>query len=102
MSASKIEQLLRAVYEQVSDSKDEIQIRDFTFHMTDWEKDLIRIAAVFKDPERFSERECKEAVDGLLLHACGHIMQAARLYGGIIDPFGKDTLTPPIDTSDQR
>jgi hypothetical protein len=56
--------------------------------MRDWEADLMLLAAIYKDPSRYSEQECKQAVDGLLLHASGHIMQAGRLYGGIVDTFG--------------
>jgi hypothetical protein len=55
--------------------------------MRNCEQDLVRLAAIFTDPAATSEQECKEAVDGLLLHACGHTVQAARLYGGFIDPF---------------
>jgi hypothetical protein len=88
MTTPQIEKLLRAVFERVRGSEDEESTRNFVFHMRDWEDDLQRIAAVYRDPGTHSEQACKEAVDGMLLHACGHIMQAARLYGGIIDPFG--------------
>jgi hypothetical protein len=89
MASPQMTKLLRAVFERVTGSKDEAKIEEFIFHMTDWEKELIRFSDILKDPGRFSKLECKQAVDGLLLHACGHLMQAARLYGGIIDPFGK-------------
>ena len=89
MRTEHLETLLRAVYESVRGSDDDQKTQDFIFHMRDWEADLLRAAAIYTEPSRYSQQECKEAVDGLLLHACGHIMQAARLYGGIIDTFGE-------------
>ncbi len=89
MTAEQIEALLRAVYERVCGTQDDERTRESVFHMRDWEADLMRLAVIYKDPSQYSVEQCKEAVDGVLLHACGHIMQAARLYGGIVDSFGE-------------
>lgn len=92
VSTPQIELLLRSVYERMCGSHDDQKTREFIFHMRDWEADLLRLAEMYRDPSRHSEQECKAAVDGLLLHACAHIVQAARLYGGIVDPFAENSV----------
>lgn len=87
--ANEREKALRIVYEYVCGSSDPQTAEEFVFHMEDWKDDLLRLAALYQNPTGYSAQEWKEAVDGVLLHACGHIMQAARLYGGLLDPFGK-------------
>jgi hypothetical protein len=89
--SDQFEHLMRAVFQGVTGSKDEGEIQEFSFHMRECMPDLMQLASVYEHPDRYSQKECKEAVDRLLLHACGHIMRAARQYGGIIDSFGNET-----------
>ena len=88
MTDHTIETLLRTTYQtHVRGNDSEEHTADFVFHMTDWKNDLIRLCKVYTEPEKCSYIECKQALDGMLLHACAHIVQAAILYGGVINPF---------------
>jgi hypothetical protein len=88
MTTQQLEAMLRSVFRRAAPGDNQAKVDEFVFHMRDWEEDLLRLAAIYRDPDKHTVMECRAAVDGLLYHACGHIMQAARLYGGLLDPFG--------------
>lgn len=90
MADQTIEQRLNAVFNDARPDAKHGEADEFVFHFRDCQEDLERIVEVLQGPERFSDAEIKEAVNGLLLHAAGHIVQAARMYHGFIDTFGED------------
>jgi len=69
---------------------DEDATHEFVFHVRECAADLERLVTILKDVSHYSDVDIKEALDGVLLHAAGHIVQAARLYGGFIDTFGAE------------
>ncbi len=85
---------LRAVFmdfhAEDSDPGKEKACGDFVFHMTDWIEELERLSRLYSDPLSHNEEEVRRAVTGFLYHACGHIIQAARLYDYVPDPFGEE------------
>jgi hypothetical protein len=83
-----IDERLKAVFNGAKDDPKPSEADEFVFHFRDCQEDLERIVKVLHGPERFSDAEVKEAVDGMLLHAVGHLVQAARMYHGFMDPFG--------------
>ena len=62
-------------------------------HLRDCMTDLGRIVSISGNPSAHTIEAAKVALDGLLLHAAGHIAEAARLYGGFIDTFGSNSPT---------
>ena len=51
------------------------------FHLVDWQSDAAFIVALVLFPERFTDEEIREGVDGFLVHVPAHILEAARLGG---------------------
>ena len=90
MAEQMIDDRLRAVFNEAREDPKPGEADEFVFHFRDCQEDLERIVEVLRGPERFSDADIKEAVNGVLLHAVGHLVQAARMYHGFIDPFGKD------------
>ena len=63
-------------------STEEVVRRDGVgFHMVDWQSDAAFIVALVLFPERFTNEEIREGVDGFLVHVPAHILEAARLGG---------------------
>lgn len=90
MAERTIDERLTAVFNEARSDPKPGEADDFVFHFRDCREDLERMVEVLRGPERFSDADIKEAVNGVLLHAVGHLVQAARMYHGFIDPFGKD------------
>ena len=96
----ELEAYLRTVFnefrctEKASDDKD---LFDFVFHMTDWLDDLRKYAELCKNPEGFTLDEARDAIVGMLAHASGHIVAAARMTDFFGDPFSSqpDDDEPP-------
>ena len=86
-----LEKLLADALENSSNHEDaEAHARiksEFVFHMTDCKDDVLRLADLYRDPERFSEAEAKGIVAATLYHVVGHLIAAARLYDYVPDPF---------------
>jgi hypothetical protein len=47
--------------------------------MTDWSKDLGQLAALYKNPEKFTKAEASQVVSGFLYHVIPHLTAAGRL-----------------------
>ena len=61
---------------------------DFVFHMTDWRGDLEALARLYAHPDEHTRAAAGEAVFAFLIHALGHLNEAARLMlGETPDPF---------------
>lgn len=77
--------LLKAVYnayQKLDDRDDNARCRwNFTFHMTDWVKDLRKLAALYEHPERYDKETAEDIVFGFLVHAVPHLQAAARNLG---------------------
>jgi hypothetical protein len=88
MSTSELETLLAAAYTEANEKASADEVAELLFHLRDCRTDLERLVALYREPNKFGVDDAKAALDGLLLHAVGHIVQAARLYyGEVMDPF---------------
>ena len=89
----ELQRLLRTVYDRYqridNPEANAAARRDFIFHMTDWIRDLERLAALYACPAEFDKAEAGDAVYGFLIHALPHLMEAGRLLEGheIRNPF---------------
>lgn len=88
MADITIDDRLKDILRHARDDTKPEELEEFAFHFRDCRDELERLADVLKHPSRFTDTEIREAVDGALLHAVGHLVQAARMYHGFIDPFG--------------
>ena len=82
-SSRQLRKLLAALYnryQKLDDPKRNAACRrDFVFHMTDWNNDLERLAALYKHPDKFDKDSAGDIVAGFLYHALWHVRAAARL-----------------------
>ncbi len=91
--SSELEGLLRSAYNQYRKLDDRaanaMARRDFVFHMTDWIRDLERLAALYARPDEFDKATAGDVVFAFLIHAVPHLMEAGRLLEGrpIRNPF---------------
>lgn len=60
------------------------------FHLIDWQAEAAFIVALALYPERFTDEEIREGVEGFLIHAPSHVVEAARLAGFASDTFAPD------------
>jgi hypothetical protein len=51
------------------------------FHLVDWQSDAAFIVALVLFPERFTDEEIRDGIDGFLWHVPAHVLEAARLGG---------------------
>jgi hypothetical protein len=51
------------------------------FHLVDWQSDAAFLVALVLFPERFTDEEIRDGVDGFLWHVPAHVLEAARLGG---------------------
>jgi hypothetical protein len=78
-----LDRLLAAVYDSFQKKEprkfnDQCR-RDFVFNMTDWSKDLERLAELYKNPEKFTKADANQVVSGFLDHVIPHLRAAGRL-----------------------
>lgn len=89
--SQSLEKLVADVFENSRDVENaethSKQKSEFVFHMIDCRDDLLRLAELYREPERFSEADAKEIISATLYHAVGHLIAAARLYDYVPDPF---------------
>jgi hypothetical protein len=82
-STSSLERKLSAIYglyQRVDGGKASSRRRQhFVFNMMDWAEDLERLAALYKNPEKFDKKAAGEIVAGFLYHALPHLSAAGRL-----------------------
>ena len=57
------------------------QSQDIGFHLMDWQAEAAFLVAVALYPERFTDEEIQDGVEGVLIHAPHHILEAARQAG---------------------
>jgi len=97
-----VEELLGEIFDQscdIEDSQQRAKRRDeFVFHMTDWKSDLHRLAELYNHPATFDRQDAKETVNGILYHALGHLIAAARLYDYVPDPFAEVGQNAPVES----
>ena len=55
--------------------------QDIGFHLMDWQAEAAFLVAVALYPERFTDEEIQDGVEGVLIHAPHHIIEAARQGG---------------------
>lgn len=55
--------------------------REVGFHVSDWQSDAAFLVALALSPERFTDDEVAEGVEGLLIHAPAHLLEACRQAG---------------------
>lgn len=88
-----IQKALESVYrnfnEDAGPATTDARTRDFIFHMTDWVDDLEALQQLYNDPESHDSAEWNSAVyGGMISHALGHLLAAARLVDdNVSDPF---------------
>ena len=56
--------------------------RDFAFHMSDWERDLEGLAALYRHPDKYDMKSAGQVVFGFVIHAVPHLVEASRLLLG--------------------
>ena len=86
---------LRRVFMDANDENPEITnleaaCHGFVFHMTDWIRDLEKLASLYDQPAETTREQAEDAITSLLYHASAHINEAARLYDYLPEPFKKD------------
>ena len=89
--SQSLEKLLADVFENTRDIDDAEahakQKSEFVFHLTDCKDDLLRLADLYREPERFSDTEAEAIIAATVYHIVGHFIAAARLYDYVPDPF---------------
>jgi hypothetical protein len=55
--------------------------KDIGFHMIDWQSNAAFIVALSLFPEKFTDEEIRQGIEGLMIHAPAHILEACRLSG---------------------
>ena len=89
--SQSLEKFVADVFEKSRDIEDAEtrakQKSEFVFHMTDCKDDLLRLAELYREPERFNETDAQEIIAATLYHSVGHLIAAARLYDYVPDPF---------------
>jgi|CXWL01.1.fsa_nt_gi hypothetical protein len=69
---------------------------DIAFHLSDWNYDAAFIVAVHLYPERFTAKEIREGVFGVIVHAPDHLAAAGALGGyPVKDIFEVGFKVPP-------
>ena len=76
--------------------------RDFGFHMTDWLRDLERLSAVYRHPEKTSVADASSNIMGFLYHAIPHLAAAGRLLLEEVPDAFADMYHPPKRTAKRR
>jgi hypothetical protein len=80
---NNINQVLDAIYPESETLDDPVADkqcrRDFIFHMTDWNRELAKLSALYERPDGFTQAEAEVIVSDFLMHATAHVMEAARL-----------------------
>jgi hypothetical protein len=61
------------------------------FHLIDWQSEAAFLVALSLYPERFTDEEIREGVEGFLIHAPSHVVEAARLAGVPINSFSDES-----------
>ena len=90
MDERTTDERLRTVFRNVHDSPQPEDAEEFAFHFRDCKADLERLVEALNDTSgHMTDDAFRAAVNGVLVHAVGHLVQAARMYHGFIDPFGK-------------
>jgi hypothetical protein len=89
-----LERAYRDAHPEAGPATEDRRTRDFVFHMTDWSDDLASLARLFREPAKHDGEAWRSAIDGVLLHAVGHLLAAARLDGGVSDPFAEANVGP--------
>ena len=89
---ARLAKRLAAAFEQLADAPARIRrqrMRDFVFHMRDWESDLFALEKLYRAPERYSAEQFRRVLGGFLIHVPAHLIQAARLAEQFNDTFKK-------------
>jgi hypothetical protein len=73
--------ITRALREDSSGDGEVLKQDGIGFHVIDWQNEAAFIVALSLFPERFTDDEIRQGVEGLLIHAPHHILEAARLGG---------------------
>lgn len=58
-----------------------LEADNIAFHLTDWQAEAAFLVALHLFPERFTPEEIQSGVEGVLIHAPAHVIEAARLAG---------------------
>lgn len=58
-----------------------LQSHEIAFHLMDWQNEAAFLTAVALFPERFTDEEIQYGVQGFLIHAPAHVLEAARQGG---------------------
>jgi hypothetical protein len=78
-----LERLLAAIYNEYQKLPDRAANKrcrwDLVFHMTDWARDLQRLAELYRNPEQVNRAAAEDIVTAFLLHVIPHLMEAGRL-----------------------
>ena len=88
----RLKERMAAVFGQLADSAEpgfQKRQEEFAFHMADWKDDLGKMAALYSEPDRFSDDEAMSIVQAFLYHASSHVVAAARLADMFLDTFKK-------------
>ena len=64
-----------------SNTNDPVKLDQIGFHLVDWNADAAFIVAMLLYPEEFTDDEIRDGVEGFLVHAPAHCIEAARLGG---------------------
>jgi len=108
-SARKTKELLSHVFDRlrrglrkdISPDEYEQKRHDFVFHMTDWEKDLRELTALFERPGQTDLGTACNHVVGFLYHVIPHLNAAGRLLlDEIPDAFSRPPGPTPAKDSE--
>ena len=105
--SGKLEKHIREVYigtHERSEQDFEQNIDAFVFHMLDWLDDLRTLADAYERSEAITNEEFEKAVISFLYHAAPHIVEAAKLYDYLPNPFHDTTkkVEPAISRANTK
>jgi hypothetical protein len=94
--------LARILHEQLGVPKRRAD--EVAFHLTDWEYDLYDFGKLIYHPHRYTDREARQILLGLLAHAPNHLAAAAKLAIDcpVADIFGVGAVTTPAPDPKKR
>lgn len=83
-----------ALADKTANDQEALRMDGIGFHVIDWHNEAAFLVALSLFPERFTDEEIREGVEGLLLHAPQHILEAARLGGYPIENIFLEQVEP--------
>ncbi|HEY0862478.1 MAG TPA: hypothetical protein VGD97_00095 [Lacunisphaera sp.] len=81
--------ITKALAARTEDETEILHHDEVGFHLIDWQSEAAFLVALSLFPERFTDEEIRDGVEGFLIHAPSHVAEAARLAG-----FTSDTFSP--------